>query len=176
MIRMARRKGLRPNKNTEDVIENLTKSEKDWIRARRELGGYDIGSVGYKVLLFNDPIRVKIKQLKLAIAIRINHIMNTLSTVSRWKVEIETGEIKTRTENGQVMSKDELETAVHRALTTAESEVFTIGKDLADMLSNVGYPDPALNTVMTITDYELYVSNISKQLSGLGYKLFDMQV
>ena len=175
MAKTKTRKGLRPGRNTEDILE-LTASEKEWISDRRELGGYDPGSVGYKILLVNDPLRVKIRQLKLAIAIRLNHIMNTKATVERWKKELVTGELVTTTENGMLMSAEELATAIHHADTNAESEVFAIKKDLAEILGMVTYKDPALNVVMSIEQYEKFVGTVEAQITKLGYDLFALEV
>lgn len=161
-------------KQDHKLIDEFTKEEKELLRKMKEHEFIQPGTIGWKLAVYNDPLRLKLMNEKNLITKRIANIIQLRNQLKRMKGELVSGEIKTELKPGIIMSEDELNHQIILTQFTLEGERQTLPIILADIKVLVGRLDVAKQIIISEEEFEEYCKELQEISIQHGFNLFKM--
>jgi hypothetical protein len=155
-----------------EEIKKVTKQELEWLAKCRECDSMVGGSVSWKVALLCDPVRCKILECKTEANRKLLNISNIKNNIFRLHVQIEKSQITEVMRNGVVMNESEVRNLIKENKDISDREFVSLRQILGQLRMNVGHMDYNRKIIMTVDQFDAFVSDIEKELLTYGYQLF----
>ncbi len=170
---MVENKGLRDGIDKEKIMKSMNKGDWERLRKQKEFEQVDPKTLGYKVLLEADQVRMTKKATLLLIKQRLHDIKNLNTIAKRKKKEVLSGIIKSELKPGVLMTMDEVKLEIDKTELMAYAHAKDMLSDLAKLRGLVGLTDVGKNIILDEKKYEDIVYETKEILAKEGFKLFE---
>lgn len=163
-------RGFRRGMTKQNVLSDLSQEEIARIKAQRAFDEIPVGSLTWKLALYNDSLRVQLRTTQVLVTKRLWNIQRAKAKILVLEAQLSSGSVTEKLADGsRMMTREEAEVDVVANEWLARGEAEAIPKLLAEIRSLVGHIDIAKNVILTAEDFEVYATKVLGQLRQFGY-------